>query len=320
MFFFYIKPPGGRINIPRRAGLASILCALIISGLFAGACPAAEDGYLSVPCLTVPAEYGRVVYQYDGENPSQVYIIAVSHRNLLENRTAENTAAVQAEAYMLGKWLVENEHPGLLLPEGFFRADRGRSAGTGKAAAPGRTGGRDDSPEGMDALRAVLSGDAAYANAETLLKYRFGLVMGQVEEKGLYEAVRKQLAGLREAANVYEGFYLRAGLEYLQQRRTAAMLQRIPDVIRQERDRGGIKNRKAIFTIGLNHIKEIIDFLELGAISVPAPLFSDTEWGDYSSGLRLLEEGYGVTIIIPRTLVEDRTLLAMTGLDRVLPR
>jgi hypothetical protein len=87
-------------------------------------------------------------------------------------------------------------------------------------------------------------------------------------------------------------------------------------VIEYEFLRGAVGNRSALFTIGLNHIKDIFRYIENEKIYIESPngIQSDT----LVSNLTLLQSGYGITIIIPRTLADDHKLLRMTNVDRIL--
>ena len=83
-----------------------------------------------VPSPSIPYEYGKVIYQKDGNQDQHLYIICQSHRNATTGTNGRNTAKVQAEIYRIGEWLIRNEQIELLLPEGFFR-----KKGGGKQAA-----------------------------------------------------------------------------------------------------------------------------------------------------------------------------------------
>jgi hypothetical protein len=76
---------------------------------------------------------------------------------------------------------------------------------------------------------------------------------------------------------------------------------------------GQIGNRKAMFTIGLAHIGAIINNLQRGSLRGSAqPDPTDGEASELS--LKLLDQGYGVTVIIPRTLAENQRTLRLAGL------
>ncbi len=98
-------------------------------------------------------------------------------------------------------------------------------------------------------------------------------------------------------------------LVYLQEVRTAQILQNIPDVIENEFLNGCIENRSALFTIGLNHIKDIFRYIQEDGIHITSPTGSVDSPDFLRSSLNVLNEGYGITIIIPRTLANDRKLL-----------
>jgi hypothetical protein len=71
-----------------------------------------------------------------------------------------------------------------------------------------------------------------------------------------------------------------------------------------------------MFTIGMAHVDEIIRFLRDGKIDIKAPPFSP-QHQDLQAILKLTEAGYGVTVILPRTLVEDREALRLANLNQL---
>jgi hypothetical protein len=100
----------------------------------------------------------------------------------------------------------------------------------------------------------------------------------------------------------------------LQDERTTVMLQNIPDIVEEAFQTGRIENRKAMFTIGLGHVSEIIRFLQSGSLRRPGG--SDPAEAEISQAtLKLLEQGYGVTIILPRTLAESKLARRLARLE-----
>jgi hypothetical protein len=97
-------------------------------------------------------------------------------------------------------------------------------------------------------------------------------------------------------------------------------LQEIPSAIEAKLRAGTIPNRSAMLTIGLNHIKVIIRYLEKNTIMITPPENGNDRMESYTAELDLLRQGYGITVIIPRTLTDDRQLLQATRLDRMPPR
>lgn len=144
----------------------------------------------------------------------------------------------------------------------------------------------------------------------------------QVEDRRIYDAVHSSLRNLK-STNSAEASQSSleerlAELQHLQAIRTAMLLQRIPSVIDSELHTGTIHNQSAMFTIGLNHIQDIVRYFQSDTIHIDSPLFAQAQSAGFVSELNLLKTGYGVTIIIPRTLAEDRKLLQLTNIDRIL--
>jgi hypothetical protein len=111
---------------------------------------------------------------------------------------------------------------------------------------------------------------------------------------------------------------LRSELDYLQERRTAAMLQKIPEIVNDESRQGNIRDRKAILTIGLSHIHGMIKYFDENRITVHAPLSHSNRYEDYVSKLNLFEEDFGVSVIIPRTLADDQKILKLNKLEKIV--
>lgn len=122
-----------------------------------------------------------------------------------------------------------------------------------------------------------------------------------------------KLVSCREDTSHYQG--LKSELDYLQERRIAAMLQRIPEIVNTEYRQGNIKNRKAIFTIGLSHLYKIIQYMNEGGIRIYAPLSDSNGYKDYIDRLALQKENFGVSVIVPRTLADDQSILEINRLD-----
>ena len=266
--------------------------------------------------LKIPAEYGQIVYQFNEKSPNQIFIIGISHRDALTCLNGDNTSRVQAEIYKIGDWLIHTQGLELLLPEGFFR-----SASTEiqkeNINAPER--GNGCSSLNMKALEKRLSDNKIYVNAEMLLKENHPLRLRQIEDKDLYEAVRNhlfKLASCRDGSGDHS--LLKSELEYLQEKRTAAMLQKIPQMVNDEFRQGNIEYRKAIFTIGMFHLHHIITYLNEQRIKIHAPPLASNGREDYMSELNLQKENFGVSVIIPRTLANDRKILEINELNDIV--
>jgi hypothetical protein len=266
--------------------------------------------------LKIPAEYGEVIYQCNAESPSQIYVIGMSHRDSLTRLNGPNTPRVQAEVYQIGDWLVRHLGLELLLPEGFFKAKKAQVV-----KADIKTPKECPSPVDMKVLEERLADNRTYVNAEMLLKEYHSLKTEQVEDKVFYDAVGAGISKLvKGPGNSTDYLLLKSELDYLQERRTAAMIQKIPEIVDLEFRQGSIKSRKAIFTIGLSHLHKIIQYLNEKRITVcPSPFTSDKA-KDFIAEPDLLKANFGVCVILPKTLANDGKALELNRLNYVVSK
>ena len=138
------------------------------------------------------------------------------------------------------------------------------------------------------------------------------LIIRQVEDEGLYNDVVAKMGLLGKNGNTFDFIYEKLELDYLQERRTAAILQNIPDIIDHQIRGGHIRHRNAMLTIGVSHLSQIIACLKQKQLVVRSPAF--TPFKDYVSEVNLVKEGFDITIIIPRTIADDDDLLSLTKL------
>ena len=264
--------------------------------------------------LPVPSQYGEVIYRYNEESPNQVFVIGLSHRDSLTCLNGDITSRVQAEVFQIGDWLIHNQGLQLLLPEGFFKSTSTKIQKKNiNVERENRYVAHD-----MQALGKRLSDNKVYINAEMLLKETHSMRLRQVEDKVLYDAVRANILKLSTNGIACDYPVVNSELEYLQERRTAAMLQKVPEIVNDEFQQGDIRNRKAIFTIGLYHIHEIIRFLNENKIIIRAPKPASTGMKDYAAELNLQKENFGVSVILPRTLLEDKKILEINKLNEIV--
>lgn len=265
--------------------------------------------------LKIPAEYGEVIYQCNEKSPNQLFIIGMSHRDSLTRANGQNTSRVQAEVYQIGDWLIHNRQLELLLPEGFFKDKKAKTEKKNVIAAEGKN--KCFGSSDIKVLEEKLSDSTTYVNAEMLLKEDHILELQQVEDKGLYDAVSHAI--FRLATCDSDNYSVaRSELDYLQEKRTAAMLQKIPEIVEDEFGQGNIKSRKAIFTIGMSHLHKIITYLNENRITIYAPLLGSDGNKDYIAELNLQKENFGLSVILPRTLADDQKTLEMNRLDRIV--
>ena len=266
--------------------------------------------------LEIPAEYGEIIYRLNEKSPNQIFIIGVSHRDTLTCLNGDNTSRVQAEIYKIGDSLIHNQGLELVLPEGFFKNPPAKIEKK-NTNAPKRVS--SCASLDLEALEKRLSDNKIYINAEMLLKENHSLRLQQIEDKDLYKAVRNhllKLASCRDDSRDYSR--LKSEIDYLQEKRTAAMLQKIPQIVNDEFRQGNIRNKKAIFTIGMFHLHEIIRYLTEKRIKIYAPLLASNGNESYMAELSLQKENFGVSVIIPRTLANDRKILEINELDKLV--
>jgi hypothetical protein len=260
----------------------------------------------------LPDDYGKVVCRYNEESPNQVYIIGIAHRDSLTRSNGSCTPRVQAEVYKIGEWLIQNQKVELLLPEGFFTVYAKKA--TEKTVRSGSlpTTYREGS---MEILERRFSDDRQFVNAEMLLKEDFPLLLRQVEDKDLYQTVFESIRLLAESKGSMENkFLIRSEIDYHQKKRVGTMLQRIPGIVDDEFRQGHIDNKRALFTIGLSHISDIIRYLEERKITVLSPFFTSAKHEDYVDELNLAKEDFGISVIIPKTLASDPEVMARNNL------
>ena len=259
----------------------------------------------------LPPEYGEVIYCCNEKSPNQLFIIGMSHRDSISRLNGLNTSRVQAEVYKLGEWLIQNRGLQLLLPEGFFKKKSQAAKKIFRTAD-----GNDPHPAPLDfkILEEKLSDTTSFINAEMLLMKNYHLRTQQVEDPKWYDAVASFIRKLAASKNSNDYYLVKSELDYLQERRTAAMLQEIPGIIDAEYQQGSIKGKKAFFTIGMSHLYKIIKYLDANRIKIDSPMADSNKNGDYVADLNLLRENFGVTIIIPRTLADDQRILEINQL------
>jgi hypothetical protein len=107
-------------------------------------------------------------------------------------------------------------------------------------------------------------------------------------------------------------------LDYLQEKRVAAMLQKIPGVVDEEFQHSNIKSKLALFTIGISHVPQIIKYLNNNKIEIHNPLPAFAEDAEYVADLNLLKEQFGITVIVPKKLADDDEILKICGLDKIV--
>jgi hypothetical protein len=276
------------------------------------------DRYGITDYFDMPLEYGEVIYRIHGSSPKQLYIIGISHRNPQNGINDSTTIQTQTDIFRIGEWLNRNRKLQLLLPEGYFdEIDNSPAISQSLKNVRNQSSGQVDNVF----LQKKFADESCFVNAEMLLMQNFDMRVCQVEDKPIYDAVRNSLHNLKQPDITGDTPLTErlAELQYLQETRTAKLLQKIPSLIDNAVYDGTVRDRSAMFTIGLNHIQDIVRYFQNDAISITLPSSERFQPTSYKTELNLIKNGYGVTIIIPRTLANDRKLLQMTNLDRIFP-
>ncbi len=296
-----------------RSLLPKLSGAALLAAFFFSIVPSIAVSYSS----QIPPEYGQVIYWSNEKSPNQLFVIGLSHRDTLTRLNGNRTSKVQAEVYQIGDWLIHHQGVELLLPEGFFASKTVKlevnkiKAGLEKSKCIGL-------PE-MRTIEERLADNQTYVNAEMLLNEYHQLKLKQVEDEKFYVAVRQRILKLvNTGSGSCDYLAVKSDLDYQQDRRTAALLQRIPGIVDEEFQKGNVKAKKAIFTIGMAHIHKIIEYLNERQIKISSPLPTSNKGEDDPAELNLLKENYGVCVIIPRTLANDQKCLEMNGLNKII--
>ncbi|RJX21592.1 MAG: hypothetical protein C4563_04585 [Desulfobulbus sp.] len=286
-----------------------LACVLFASPAYSG--PAGDD-LLQSENISLPGQYGAIIYRINEQSPGQLFIVGISHRDAESLSNHYDTAQAQLEIFRIGEWLHKNLDLELLLPEGYFTGEKRVSVRDSHAV----TGEVD-----TDLLYARLADDSCFVNAEMLLMAQYGMHAAQVEDRNIYESVCNCLGELtRKNCTMMQMEAKLDELQYLQEIRTARMLQEIPSAIEAELRAGTIRNPYAMLTIGLNHLHDIIRYLQKNTIMITPPERGDKRMERYTAELAQLRKGYGITVIIPRTLADDQQLLQATRLDEIVPK
>jgi len=307
-----------------KAGLAVAALALFLSALPSPNPIFARDSSPSSvgrpgEILKIPAEYGEVVYRYNEGSPNQLFIIGMSHRDSLTRMNGTRTAKTQAEVYKIGEWLIRNKGLELLLPEGFFKTKPEKVEKEMGPRVEAAKKDREVASPSLETLEKELGNNRTFINAEMLLIRDYPLCIDQVEDKICYDAVSNGIQKLANCgSNLDEYFSVRSELDYLQDVRTGTMLQKIPGIIETEFQQGRIKNRKAFLTIGMSHILPIIRYLNEKRIAIYPPATGNAQSGNHIEELNLAKADFGVSIILPRTLVDDPKILRVNRLDKIV--
>lgn len=253
----------------------------------------------------LPHEYGQVIYQSNQDALNQIFIIGQSHRSPVDGKNGQHTVQVQMEIFRIYEWLIRQKKVELLLPEGFFQRGIAQNHVQGRLSPDNAA-----SPLDNDHLKKRLEDTSRFVSADTLLSARYPIHLGQVEDEGLYRIVShliQKLGNRNEDVN----HALIQELNDYQKKRTEIMLQNIPLAIESIFRSGDIAKKHAIFTIGAAHITDILEFFheKTGETSGSEDLISVPTFA-------LQEKGYGITVILPKSLAEDNKAMRLSRLEQ----
>ncbi|RJR44293.1 MAG: hypothetical protein C4576_13235 [Desulfobacteraceae bacterium] len=269
----------------------------------------------TIPRLTaagenvLPSAYGEILYSTNEQSPRHLYIVGISHSDTLTGAKSPYTPRVEAEIYRIGAWLARNKGVEIILPEGFFAVKPKISPRPEKRSKMGLE--VCPTEEDMRLLEQVLSVNSRSINAEMLLSENFHLELRQIEDRELYRTVNQGIRKLAECTNLQQHFLLRSELDYHQNRRVGAMLQKVPRVVDNVYESGHVEKERALFTIGLSHIPSILRFVREKKLAISCPPFTPdrSKYEPCSDELELTKEEFGITVIIPRALANDSRLM-----------
>lgn len=306
---------------PDLTGIRILLYAIaFISALFfypvqdVAAHTVAENTISSKQTTTIPPELGEIIYRINPDSPKQLYIVGICHRDPDTGKNNDYTVSTQIEIYRIGEWLNKHARLNLLLPEGYFAQDHTiQNPASQNAYAPPAAPFLSDSD-----LEQLLEEESHFINAEMILMDHLNFRAAQVEDRDVYQSCLDCLAKLqRDIKRTAKYEAIVDELNYLQDIRTAILLQNIPETIEKVTTKGAVESHSALFTIGLSHLAKIHQFIEEREIAIKYKkkdfFFSKIE----NSHLNLVNAQYGITIILPRTLADNTSLLQKTGLDTI---
>lgn len=255
-----------------------------------------------------PSHRGRVVFERPGTADQHVYIIGESHRSSQTGENGPDTVAAQTDVYRLSQWLIETQAVGLFLPEGFFEGRPREPQSTGGGIVPNRRW-LDDVT-----LARRLADTRVFSSAGTLLRESCSVRFRQVEDEHLYLQALELVSSRTGRPSDTEWL---ADLEQVQRRRSAVMLQNVSPVVQEEYGERRIPNRRVILTVGLAHLEEILRVLSEERIEAAPSTCPPARGPGFEPELAWLDADFGVTVIIPQSLWEDRVALRVARLDHL---
>lgn len=257
--------------------------------------------------------YGRIVFQIRPEAPHQLYIVGQIHATPLTNRIDPETIETQTEIYRIGQRLVKDLD--LVLLEGetanmvhtdhndnrrmirddFQRHNFLNDIVTGKMLPKlMRTNvAKEKIPAEQGGYWLAVAYDLDIQGAEDEKLHKLAL-----------EYVKLKVRTTRVAFDAMEvsdvEYITDNAFNHINQLRTVYILVNTPKVIEREYAAQRITRKNALVIIGANHIADCVQFVKDDHVrSTPPP---ESNAPPLNQPLGYAQAGYGVTVIMPRTI------------------
>lgn len=271
--------------------------------------------------------YGHVVFQIRHDAPNQIYIVGQLHEHPVTEDVNQETIQTQRDIYRIGEQLIKERELELIILEG-LSADDSYDALNETLRKFGKILQRGNVIDAMKEdskleriLNTKIKGDASekerhllQATAGYWLASTSNLRVAGAEDKDLHRlAVQGTKLVMRTGRLVAQrveeariGKYRLSQVtivnpyDHINQLRTAYILHNTPLVIEREDAAKRISRKQAMVVIGVSHIPDCIEFVRDDYLKVPA--YPSSTVPPLDQPLGYVQAGYGVTVIMPRTI------------------
>lgn len=280
------------------------------------------------PLYLQPFEpYGRIVFQIRPEAPNQIYIVGQLHEHPFTEEADQETIETQRDIYRVGERLIKERGLELVVLESLYRDTSyedlnealrrfGKILQRGNVLNAMKVDNHlerilDTEVEGISSPEGprLLQASAGYWLASTHKLRVVGAEDAKLHSLALEAAKLVVRTGRLAAQRVEEariGKY-RLGqvtilnpYDHLNQLRTAYILHNTPLVMEREQAAKHISRQQALVVIGADHIRDCIRFVRndyLKVLAYPGSIVPPLD-----QPLGYAQAGYGVTVIMPRTI------------------
>ncbi len=288
--------------------------------------------------LPVFEPHGRILYQARPEAPNQVYIVGQLHRHPITGELKQETIHTQMDIYRIGEQLVKDRSLELVVLEGLTADKSHKVLNLNKGLRVARETYKkvgilealhtadDQKLEKLLELKkeGTLPEETRHlfsAQAGLWLAIAYNLVVAGAEDKDLYRLAMESaklvmktkrivLIEEKETESTAGPYRLHSPtlrdinpldhINHINQLRTAYILHNTPQVIEREYAAKRISRQQALVVIGADHIPDCIEFVREDYLNVQPQSGSNAPPLDQSLGYAAA--GYGVTVIMPRTI------------------